>query len=98
MNLKHAQYLEAIRKTGSITAAAAGLGGRIRRIALHPYQERDPTHRGRRNPPGELRQMKASYTLARDKIDALPCKIPQARLNLAVTTTMGLQLFPTPAS
>lgn len=40
------------------------------------------------------RQMKASYTLARDKIDALTCKIPQVRLNLAVTTTIGLQLFP----
>ena len=108
MNLKQAQYLEAICKTGSITAAAAELYV-SRTVISHCLRDLENefdaslftrTRTGiKLTEAGEIlrescRQMKASYTIAKDKIDALTCKMPQARLNIAVTTTTGLRLFP----
>ena len=108
MNLKQAQYLEAVCRTGSITAAAAELYV-SRTVISHSLRELEEefnadlftrTRTGiRLTEAGEIireycRELKASYGITRDKIDALSFREPKVYLKMAVTATTGVRLFP----
>lgn len=108
MNLKQAQYLEAVCRTGSITAAAAELYV-SRTVISHNLRELEEefnatlftrTRTGiKLTEAGQIireycRELKASYGIARDKVDALSVREPKACLKMAVTATTGVRLFP----
>lgn len=108
MDLKQAQYLEAVAKTGSISAAAVELYV-SRTVISHNLRDLEEEfnatlfHRSRTGivltEAGEIllehcRQIKASYNITKDKIDALTFKKPQSTLKFAITTTTGTRFFP----
>lgn len=108
MNLKQAQYLEAVCRTGSITAAAAELYV-SRTVVSHNLRELEEefnatlftrTRSGiELTQAGQIirdycRELKASYGIVRDKVEALSLPEPKVCLKMAVTATTGVRLFP----
>lgn len=108
MDLKQAQYLEAVCKTGSISAAAVELYV-SRTVISHSLRDLEEEFNATLftrtrtgivlTEAGEVlrehcRQLKASYKITKDKIDALSFETPQSTLKFAITTTAGIRFFP----
>lgn len=108
MDLRQVQYLEAVFKTGSISAAAAELyvSRTVISHSLHGLEEEFNATLFQRTRTGitlteagkilleHCRQLKASYNITKDKIDALSFEKPQSNLRFAITTTTGIRFFP----
>ena len=108
MNLIQVQYLEAVCKTGSISAAAAELyvSRTVISHSLRDLEEEFNTTLFERTRTGIMlteageivreycRQLKASYSITKDRIDALSFEKPQSCLKFAITVTTGIRLFP----
>lgn len=108
MNIKQAQYLETVCRLGSISAAAAALYV-SRTVISHSLRELEEEfnavlfHRTRTGveltEAGTIireycRELKASYGIARDRVDALNLREPKASVRIGVTATTGVRLFP----
>ena len=108
MNLKQAQYLEAVCRTGSVTKAAAELYV-SRTVISHSLRELEDefstvlfnrTRMGMElTEAGELlwehcRQMRLADSAIRDRINALSFPDSQPQVKLAFTITAGVRLFP----
>lgn len=108
MNLKQAQYLEAVCKTGSISVAAMELyvSRTVISRSLRDLEEEFNATLFKRTrtgisltEAGEIVreyccQLQASYTLIKDKVNELSFEKAPPRLKFAVTVTTGVRFFP----
>lgn len=108
MTLIQAEYLEAVCRTGSISAAAAELYV-SRTVISHSLRELEEefnanfftrTRNGvKLTPAGEIlrdycHQIRASYAITRGRIDALNLEKTQQYVKLGISVTTGGRLFP----